>query len=158
MYYHIIREEPSMWISVFIFCLLFPNFDFQCKMIHLFVRFFQRKKILLYNKIIQQYLRALFGIFFSNSNLLYTLKNDIILSFFLDYYYTQELHVFLKILLFLFFSIDDCSRDRFRYVLPEYPKPRRKTPTFLVPEPDSNMSRWRWVCELNMNPTFGFVL
>ena len=146
MYYHIIREEP-MWISVFIFCILFPNFDFQCKMIHLFVRFFQRKKsfyiIRLFSNIWGHYLT-----FFSNSKLL----------FFVDYYYTQELHVFLKILLFLFFSIDDCSRDRFRYVLPEYPKPRRKTPTFLVPEPDSNMSRWRWVCELNMNPTFGFVL
>ena len=56
---------------------------------------FSKKKILLYNKIIQQYLRALFDIFSSNSKLL----------FFLDYYYTQELHVFLKILLFLFFQL-----------------------------------------------------
>ena len=95
MYYHIIREEP-MWISVFIFCILFPNFDFQYKMIHLFVmRFFQRKKsfyiIRLFSNIWGHYLTF----FSSNSKLL----------FFLDYYYTQELHVFLKILLFLFFQL-----------------------------------------------------
>ena len=144
MYYHIIREEP-MWISVFIFCILFPNFDFQCKMIHLFVmRFFQRKKsfyiIRLFSNIWGHYLT-----FFSNSKLLYFEKRHYIIIFSRLLLHPRITCLF-KNSFVSFFSIDDCSRDRFRYVLPEYPKP----------EPDSNMSRW--VCELNMNPTFGFIL
>ena len=138
--------KRHLLLSLF-FVYFFPILTFNAKWFTSLWGFFKEKKsfyiIRLFSNIWGHYLT-----FFSNSKLL----------FFVDYYYTQELHVFLKILLFLFFSIDDCSRDRFRYVLPEYPKPRRKTPTFLVPEPDSNMSRWRWVCELNMNPTFGFVL
>ena len=149
MYYHIIREEP-MWISVFIFCILFPNFDFQCKMIHLFVRFFQRKKsfyiIRLFSNIWGHYLT-----FFSDSKLLYLEKRHYIIIFSRLLLHPRITCLF-KNSFVSFFSIDDCSRDRFRYVLPEYPKPRRENPEFIL----------IWVIlilvrEIKMKLTFGFI-
>ena len=113
------------------------------------MEFFQKKNPFFY-KIIQQYLLALFGIFFQIQTSYSTLKNDIILSFFLDYY-THELCLFKNSFVSFFQLIIVVVMG----LGTRKPKTQEKNPTFLVAEPDPNLINGT---RTQPEPDFWFIL